>query len=77
MWARTPLVLALSDDGVVFDRHYIVGGEPGVPPRRPAHGKGGRYGYPFLEVADGDAWVVYSVNKEDIAVCRLTLEQLA
>ena len=31
-WARTPAVLALSEDGVVFDRHFTVGDEPERPP---------------------------------------------
>jgi hypothetical protein len=43
---RTPMVLATSHDGVVFDRHYIVGDMSGTKARMPGHAKGGVYGYP-------------------------------
>ena len=75
-WARTPAVLALSEDGVVFDRHFTVGDEPERPPRTPGRGKRGRYGYPYLHVMDGTAFVAYSVAKEDIAVARFPLADL-
>ena len=75
-WARTPVVLALSEDGVVFDRHFTVGDEPERPPRMPGRGKRGRYGYPYLHVMDGAAFVAYSVAKEDIAVARFPLADL-
>lgn len=74
---RTPLVLATSDDGVVFDRHYILGDEPSDPPRMPGIYKIGRYGYPHMEIMDQAAFVIYSVSKEDIALCRFSLSELA
>ncbi len=73
---RTPLVLAASDDGVAFDRHYVLGDAPHAGPRIPGRHKGGRYGYPFLHVAGETAWAVYSIEKEDIAVCRFPLSAL-
>ncbi len=42
----------------------------------PGRHKGGRYGYPFLHVAGETAWAVYSIEKEDIAVCRFPLSAL-
>ena len=75
-WARTPVVLALGEDGVVFDRHFTVGDEPERPPRMPGRGKRGRYGYPYLHVMDDTAFVAYSVAKEDIAVARFPLADL-
>ena len=75
-WARTPVVLALGEDGVVFDRHFIVGDEPERPPRMPGRGKRGRYGYPYLHVMDDTAFVAYSIAKEDIAVARFPLAAL-
>ena len=75
-WARTPAVLALSENGVVFDRHFTVGDEPERPPRTPGRGKRGRYGYPYLHVMDGTAFGAYSVAKEDIAVARFPLADL-
>jgi hypothetical protein len=67
---RTPVVLALSDDGVVFDRHYVLGDEAQGEPRIPGYLKHGRYGYPFLAIANDTALMIYSTNKEDINVAR-------
>lgn len=75
---RTPMVLALSDDGTVFDRHIVLGDEPGgTKPRLKGHHKGGRYGYPSFLIADEWLFVIYSIHKEDIAVCRVRLADLA
>ncbi|HHV43822.1 MAG TPA: hypothetical protein GXX57_04035 [Firmicutes bacterium] len=74
--ARTPLVLALSDDGRLFDRHYILGSEPCGSPRLPGLHKGGRYGYPHFITVDNMGYVIYSVYKEDIVVCRFPLAAL-
>jgi hypothetical protein len=70
---RTPVVLALSDDGVVFGRHYVLGDDAQGEPRLPGYLKHGRYGYPFLLAAGDTALVVYSTNKEDINVARFRL----
>jgi hypothetical protein len=70
---RTPVVLALGEDGIVFDRHYVIGGDAQGEPRIPGFLKHGRYGYPFLAVAGESALVVYSTNKEDINVERFRL----
>ena len=32
--------------------------------------KGGRYGYPSFHIMGDWMFVIYSVNKEDIAMCR-------
>lgn len=74
--ARTPLVLALSRDGVSFDRHFVVGDAPAHPPKFSGHAKGGRFGYPHLAVMDGVVVAAYSVAKEDVAVCRFPLSRL-
>ncbi len=70
---RTSVVLALCDDGVVFDRHYIVGDDAQGEPRMPGYLKHGRYGYPFLTMAGDVALVIYSTNKEDINIARFRL----
>ena len=70
---RTPLVLALSEDGVVFDRHFVIGDDAQGVPRIPGYLKHGRYGYPFLVVIGDRATVIYSTNKEDINVARFRL----
>ena len=74
---RTPMVAALSRDGVVFDQHFILGEEPAGTPRIPGHHKGGRYGYPSFHVMGDHLFVIYSIQKEDIAVCRVALADLA
>jgi hypothetical protein len=74
--ARTPLVLATSGDGVTFDRHYVLGDEPAQAPRRPGHHKSGRYGYPFCHILGETVLAIYSISKEDIAVCRFPLQAL-
>ena len=73
---RTPMVLALSEDGVRFDRHFILGDEVNRPPKQRGLGKGGRYGYPYLHLMGQDAFAIYSVAKEDIAVARFNLTDL-
>jgi hypothetical protein len=70
---RTPVVLAISRDGVIFDRHYIIGDAPQGEPRIAGYLKHGRYGYPFLTVTGDRAVVIYSTNKEDINVARFRL----
>ena len=75
---RTPLILATSEDGVVFDRQYILGNEPADPARESggtalAHG---RYGYPHAHICGDTMYVIYSVCKEDIWVCRFPLSEL-
>ena len=74
---RTPLVLATSDDGVAFDRHYLLGDTAAAGPRLPGNHKGGRYGYPVLHLDGDTAYAIYSIAKEDVAVCRFRLSDLA
>ena len=70
---RTPVVLALSDDGVVFDRHYVIGDDAQGEPRIAGYLKHGRYGYPYLVVVGDTALMAYSTNKEDINLARFRL----
>ena len=70
------MVLTTSDDGVVFDRHYILGDEPHTGPRMPGRAKSGRYGYPSFHILDDTMFVIYSIEKEDIGVCRFALSEL-
>lgn len=73
---RTPLVLALSNDGVSFDRHFVLGRHPSEKPRIPGGAKGGAYGYPTCDVFHGTMYIVYSRIKEDIYFMKLPLSQL-
>lgn len=74
---RTPMVLATSRDGVVFDRHYIVGNDPPVKPRMPGHAKGGVYGYPTCDIANGKMYIIFSRSKEDIYITKVNLDALS
>jgi hypothetical protein len=75
--ARTPLVLATSKDGIVFDRHYILGESTIAKPRIPGMAKGGAYGYPTCDIAEGKMYIVFSRAKEDIYFMRLDLSVLS
>ena len=73
---RTPMVLAISDDGVAFDRHVMLGDDPFRFPRIMGMHKYGRYGYPSFHVTDEALFVIYSISREDIGVARLELSDL-
>jgi len=70
-WQRTPLVLSLSEDGVHFNRHVILGDET-APYRQKMEGmhKGGSYGYPGTLIHDGHLCVAISRMKEAVEVLR-------
>ena len=74
---RTPMVLALSEDGVLFNRHYVLGDEPYGAPVNPGFHKHGRYGYPSCHIFGDSLLAIYSVNKENIACVRCPLASLA
>ena len=67
---RTPLVLALSSDGVNFDRNLILGEQHYVL-AQPGRAKGGEYGYPNVLCHDGWLHVIVSRQKEGVEVLRL------
>ena len=76
-YARSPLVLALSEDGVVFD-HCRVLADDGTPYRQQREGlhKGGDYGYPHTLVHDGHLCVIVSRKKEGVEVLRVGLAEV-
>jgi hypothetical protein len=74
---RTPLVLALSRDGVVFDRHYILGDVPSAKPRMAGNHKGGVYGYPSCDIAEGRMYLTWSRSKEDVYFGSFQLSALS
>ena len=76
--SRRALVLALSEDGYLFDRACLLAGPGDLPPRR----KEGRYktrgyNYPKAFVEGNTLWVALTVNKEDIRVVRVIFGELA
>lgn len=72
---RNPLVLSLSEDGIRFDRHFILKDEP-CERQFPGMYKGGDYGYPHTLVHDGCLHAVYSVCKEGVSALRVPIETI-
>ncbi len=73
---RYPMGIITSDDGIVFDNLLLVQGE--LPPRR-FFGRWKDFGPCYMRgITEGngnppgtDMWMTYSMNKEDIWVCRI------
>ena len=72
---RAILTIATSADGMLFDRAFIVRSEPtrGV---YQGMAKGPGYQYPNSLVRNGWLHVIYSVNKEDVMVTRIRMNDL-
>jgi predicted neuraminidase len=73
---RSLLTIALSSDGVVFDRAFIVRGEP-TQMRYEGKSKLNGWQYPHAIVHDGHLFVAYSINKEDVGLTKIDLQDLA
>lgn len=74
-WYRTLLVLSLSKDGEDWTESYILRDEETAPVFEGTYKDLG-YEYPHSLLLNGCLCVVYSINKEDVGVLRLPLEQL-
>ncbi|WP_202552045.1 exo-alpha-sialidase [Ginsengibacter hankyongi] len=74
-YARTPLVLSISNDGKLFDKNYIIADEP-YNLKKEGLWKGGQYGYPHTMIYKGDMYVIVSRMKEAIEVIRFKIDQL-
>lgn len=64
-------------DGVIFDRHYVLGEVVGWKPRLPGgdnHRSGS--GYPSCDIAGGKMYIVDSRSKEDIYFAKLDVSAL-
>ena len=72
-WRRRPLVLSLSEDGVRFERHSVLGDERYESKRAGMH-KGGEYGYPHTMLHEGDLYVIVSRQKEGVEVLRTPMD---
>ncbi len=70
---RIPLTLALSDDGINFERAYVVRGDP-TQMRFPGKSKLAGWQYPSAVAWRGWLYVAYSINKEDVGVTRIRTE---
>jgi len=72
---RDPLMVRLSDDGVVFSEAMTIRRDS-PPIRRNGLNKGPGFQYPAAVVVKDSLWIVYSVNKEDIEISFIPLRQL-
>ncbi|MFT5466712.1 MAG: hypothetical protein ACI8UO_001812 [Verrucomicrobiales bacterium] len=73
---RGTLAIALSEDGVLFDRAWIIRNEP-TTQRFSGKGKKDGWQYPNSLVWNDSLFVVYSVNKEDVWLTRIRLDALS
>ncbi len=72
---RSILTIALSKDGRVFDRAWIVRNEPTTRRFEGKHKLDG-WQYPHAVVYRESLHVAYSINKEDVEVVRIPLAKL-
>ncbi|NGM62377.1 glycosyl hydrolase family 32 [Sphingobacterium sp. SGG-5] len=72
---RVPLVLALSDDGFLFDKTYIIAKDY-YPIRHKGKWKNGQFGYPYSIIVDSSLYVVVTREKEKLELIKIDLEQL-
>ena len=73
---RNPLVLSLSEDGICFDKHFLLANEP-QEMKHPGLYKGGVYAYPHSMIHDDFLYVIVSVYKESVLILRTPLKELA
>jgi len=72
---RDPLVISLSSDGKTFNWAAAI--RHGTPPLRyPGKSKDHGFQYPSAIVVGKSLWVIYSINKEDVAISRIPLSEL-
>jgi Neuraminidase (sialidase) len=72
---RDPLVISLSADGKTFNWAAAI--RHGTPPLRyPGKSKDHGFQYPSAIVVGKSLWVIYSINKEDVAISRIPLSEL-
>lgn len=72
---RSLLTIALSRDGAVFDRAFIIRGEP-TRMRYKGKSKLDGWQYPNALAHDGYLFVAYSINKEDVGLTRIDVKHL-
>ena len=81
---RNPLMMAVSDDGLTWDRWYkireLTSGGPTYDPTYSTvspDGRGGGPQYPSAIEHDGSLYIVYSVHKERIELRTISLSAFA
>ncbi len=74
-WDRSILTIALSRDGVSFDNAMLVRDEP-TSRRYAGRSKMNGWQYPNAVVWQDHLYIFYSINKEDVGVTRIALDDL-
>jgi hypothetical protein len=72
---RSLLTIALSRDGTLFNRAYLLRGEP-TKRRYDGKHKLDGWQYPHAVVWKDALFVAHSINKEDVSVTRIALKDL-
>ncbi|MBQ5841487.1 MAG: exo-alpha-sialidase [Clostridia bacterium] len=72
---RYPLVLHVSEDGLLFDKGYILRDEP-YQMKDMGFGKGGEYAYPEVLIHGDYMYVLYSKQKEVMEITRVKLSDI-
>ena len=74
--SRKVLQVAGSADGIVFSQAAKLRHEP-VALRNPGHDKGSPYSYPHALEHEGQLYIAYSVNRDDIWISMVPLEEIS
>ncbi len=72
---RFPLVLHVSEDGMLFDKGYILRDEP-YEMQSTGFGKSGEYAYPEVLIHGDYMYVLYSKYKEVMEITRVKLSDI-
>jgi hypothetical protein len=76
---RDPLTLSTSADGEAFDRVFALRAGASKGPRFSGitgRARGTAFGYPSMIIHNGVIHVLYSINKEDMAVSSVSLDSI-
>ena len=72
---RSPLMLALSEDGYVYDKTYLVADDNYTMRYTDGRWKDGEFGYPHTIIHDDKLYIIVSRQKESIEVISIDISQ--
>lgn len=72
---RSPLVLSVSNDGIKFDRHFIVAKDY-YEIKYKGKWKNGQFGYPYTIIQGEYLYIIVTRQKERLELYRIALSQL-
>ncbi len=75
--SRKPLILAISENGMDFNKQYVLGANESYRQQKTGIYKNGSYSYPSA-ICDGEnIYVIYSAYKEAVRFMRISLDELS